>query len=306
ARWTTAAAQTRDAFLADARGRAGFAHGRFESMLRHGGLHLGGRPHGADDLPGTVAAATRVDAYAFAWEPEAVEIGGERILADGGDWIAADKPAHVTTQASRASRLVSFEAALRRARGDAALVAVHRLDRETSGVVLFAKGATAAARLGRAFAEGRAAKRYLALVSPPPREDAWTVRGWIGRVLDPARYRFALRDAPAPGFRWSESRVRVVARGGDVALAACAPVTGRSHQLRVHLAASGAPIVGDALYGGVPAERVMLHAIELALPDEGVAAEAPLVRDLDPRCAALLVQRRSRSIARSARIDSSE
>ena len=95
---------------------------------------------------------------------------------------------------------------------------MHRLDRETSGVVVFARDARAAGRLGAAFRDRRAHKRYLALVSPPPREAALTVTGWIARTLHPTRYRYALRTREAPGHRFSETRLRVLAREGACAL----------------------------------------------------------------------------------------
>lgn len=243
--------------------KSGWSDARIERVLWHGGLHVDGRPRGANDLPERVAAGAVVDAYAFAWEPEAMHVGRERILADTDSWLAADKPRWITTQRSRASERLDLEAALRQVTGCASLIAVHRLDRETSGVVLFAKSREAAGALGRGFAERRVAKRYCAVVSPPPRDETWEVRGFLGRVLDEKRYRFALQDAPAPGFRASHSRFAVTRRDGDRATVACEPTTGRSHQLRVHLAASGAPIVGDTLYGGVAAERVWLHASEL-------------------------------------------
>jgi 23S rRNA-/tRNA-specific pseudouridylate synthase len=262
--------------LAATQAGAGWEDARIESMLEHGGLHLDGRPHPRGELPASVPAGTRVDAYAFAREPEPVPFGADRVLEAGADWIAVDKPAWMTTQATRASRRLSLEACLRERIGCPALVAVHRLDRETTGVVLLAMTREAAARLGRAFAAGGARKRYRALVAPAPRMARFEVSGWLGRVLDPHRYRFALRDAPVRGFRWSHSRFAQLGatRGGT--LLACEPTTGRSHQLRVHLAAAGASIVGDALYGGAVAERLALHAEELELEGERIAVRAPL------------------------------
>ena len=279
-RWTTDAAQSRADFLADARVRTAWEADRFDSMLWHGGLHLAGHPHTGDELPETIAAGTPIAAYAFTAEPEAIAIGDDRVLVDARDWLAVDKPPWLTTQATRASRRLSLEAALRERSGCASLVAVHRLDRETSGVVLFAKSADAAARLGRIFAEGGARKRYVAVVSPPPANAEWEVSGFLGRVLDPQRYRFALRNDPEPGFRFSHTRFVRVAAGRAHGVIDCMPTTGRSHQIRVHLAAGGTPIVGDAVYGGANGERTLLHAVELSLP--GVAElVSPLPAEFD-------------------------
>jgi 23S rRNA pseudouridine1911/1915/1917 synthase len=230
-----------------------------------------------------------VDLHALAREPEPIGLGPERLLAESDDWLALDKPAHVAVQATRASRLAALEPALRAARGEPGWVAVHRLDRETSGVVVFARGARAAARLGAAFAERRARKRYLALVSPPPARDVFSVSGWIARSLHPTRYRYALRPHAAPGHRASETRFRVLARASERALLEAEPVTGRTHQIRVHCEAEGCPIVGDTRYGGVPAARVQLHARELAFADRGEqhVLSAPLPDDLEPEFLAL-------------------
>jgi 23S rRNA-/tRNA-specific pseudouridylate synthase len=275
ARFVVAAPLARNALLAELGARSGWDAARVERVLWHGGLHLDGRPHDADDLPDRVDAGTRAEAWSFEREPEAVPLAPDCLLAEGPDWLAADKPPFAPTQRTRASRRVSFEAALRDHTGCASLVAVHRLDRETSGVVLFAKTPEAAARLGAAFAEGRVAKRYVAWVSPSPAREAWEVEGWIGRVLHPTRYAFALAPEPRAGWKWSHSRFERRATDGDRALVACAPTTGRTHQLRVHLAAHGSPIAGDVVYGGVAAERLLLHATALEIDGEAIRVDSP-------------------------------
>lgn len=274
-RWTTQAPHTRDSLLAELRARSGWESARIESLLWHDGLFLDGRPYSDAAPPASVPAATRVDAYAFAWEPEPVRLANACILHEARDWLAIDKPAWMTTQRARASRRLSAEAALRTLVGDPGLVAVHRLDRETSGVLVFAKTTAAAAWLGRAFAsEGAVHKRYLARVAPMPRDEAWQVAGFLGRVLDPRRYRYALREKAAPGFRHSHTRFVRLGGDGRSALVCCEPTTGRSHQLRVHLASAGTPIVGDLLYGGTPGERILLHASELEIEGEASLAAA--------------------------------
>ncbi len=292
--WTTQRAQSRESFVAEELAARAVAAGwdppTVARLLRHGGVHLSGRPYGGHDLPAQIAAGTRVDLHALAWEPDPVEIAPERVLAERRDWIAIDKPAHVAVQATRASRIAALEQALRTARGEPGLVAVHRLDRETSGVVVFARDARAAGRLGAVFRDRRAHKRYLALVSPAPADDVRDVAGYIARTLHPTRYRYTLRTSPAPGHRASHTRFRVLARDGDVALVEAEPITGRTHQIRVHLEAAGAPIVGDTRYGGVPAARVQLHASALGFVDggEAIALCARVPDDLEPAFAALL------------------
>ena len=292
--WKTLVARSRAEFLAEelalrAAG-AGWDGATVARVLHHGGVHLGGRPHGGDDLPAQIAAGTPVDLHALAWEPEPIEVPPECVLAERSDWLAIDKPAHIAVQATRASRIAALEQALQAARGEPDLVAVHRLDRETSGVVVFARDARAAARLGAVFRDRRAHKRYLALVSPPPAQESFEITGYIARSLHPTRYRYTLRSSPAPGHRASHTRLRMLARDGELALVEAEPVTGRTHQIRVHLEAVGAPIVGDTRYGGRAAARVQLHAAELAFTDRGEAIElrAPVPDDVEPAFAALL------------------
>ncbi len=265
--WKTDAELSLAALVAEAGARLGRAQ-LAERALWHGGIHVSGRPVDCDTPPAVIAAGSAISVYALAYEPEPIALAPARILYDDGALVAVDKPAWLTTQRSRASVRLSLEAALRALLGDASLVAVHRLDRETSGLVLFARGTQAARWCGRELRERRVEKRYLAVVSPAPREERFAVTGALGRVRDPRRIRFALGgELYAP--RASASRFRVLSRGEGCAGVECVPLTGRTHQLRVHLASVASPIAGDDLYGaawspGAP-ERTLLHAAELIL-----------------------------------------
>jgi len=152
---------------------------------------------------------------------------------------------------------------------------VHRLDMATSGLMLMARGSTAQRTLGEAFAGRSITKRYCAIVSgtlaPPPDEwgviDLPIIVDWPNRprrMIDPTagkpsvtRWRLMARDGQPNGRPDASTRVLLE------------PVTGRSHQLRVHLAAIGHPILGDALYAPQPvqalASRLLLHACSLNL-----------------------------------------
>ena len=291
-RWLAPARIGWDAFVAEVAERAGLDPPGLARVLHHGGIWLDARPVPPERPPREVGEGVHVSVYALAYEPEPVPLPDDALLFDAEGVVAANKPAWLPVQGTRASQRISLEAALRERLGCAELRAVHRLDRQTSGVVLFARDGERAGFLGRALQEHRVARTYLALVSPPPREDEWTVSGPLGPAKTPPRFRFELRERAARDTRPSETHFRVAKRAGERALVECLPRTGRTHQLRVHLAAGGTPICGDDLYGpawreGAPgaASRVQLHAAALRarLAKRGPETElvAPLPGDFE-------------------------
>jgi RluA family pseudouridine synthase len=177
----------------------------------------------------------------------------------------------------------------------ATLWVVHRLDRETSGVLLLARTPEVHRALCLAFEERRVRKTYVAFTFgiPAPRE------GRIGTPLHPAR-RGKVRPAlPREEGAWEAATRYVVRRrwkrgGAAVALVDAHPETGRHHQIRAHLRSIGTPVLFDRLYGrgakgdwadGAPVSRLALHASRLVVPDaagEGLSRtfEAPLAADL--------------------------
>lgn len=140
---------------------------------------------------------------------------------------------------------------------------VHRLDMATSGLLLFARGAEMQRDLSAAFAQRRVHKRYVAVVhgvveAEHGEIDAPLAADWPNR---PRQNVDAERGKP------SLTRWRVLFRGASTTRLDLEPVTGRSHQLRVHLLSIGHPICGDPLYGALPpaTPRLLLHACELSL-----------------------------------------
>jgi 23S rRNA pseudouridine1911/1915/1917 synthase len=294
-RFVAAADLGREALLAEAARRLEGTPASAERAFWHGGVHVNGRPLDPDAPAEAVAAGSQVVVYAFVREPEPVPCGPLAILHDGDGVVAVDKPAWLPMQRTRASARFSLEAVLRAQLGDAALVAAHRLDRQTSGVALFARG-RGGAWASREFGARRVAKRYLAVTARAPERDAFEVEGWLGRARDPARFRFALyeeSESAPPGAAASRTSFRVLARGASGALVEAVPETGRTHQIRVHLASVGAPVAGDELYGegaSAFAPRVLLHAGALELPRPcggALRLEAALPPDL-AHAAALL------------------
>ncbi len=206
------------------------------------------------------------------------------VIYEDDDLIAINKPAGIVVHPS--FRNVSgtvLNAVLWRLRDrpDVRPGLVSRLDKDTSGIVVIALSAGAHARIQRDVKAGRVMKEYVAVVRGTPRP----LQGAITRPLchDPAdRRRIIASDEGLP----SETRYRVVSSGDGRSLVECELVTGRTHQIRVHLAASGWPIVGDRVYGSLDPsiDRQALHAWRMTLPHpvsrKTMRLEAPLPGDM--------------------------
>jgi 23S rRNA pseudouridine1911/1915/1917 synthase len=205
------------------------------------------------------------------------------ILARGPGWLAVDKPSGIVVHPVNTVRENSLIRMLRRQEGAPGLRLAHRLDRETTGVLLVAEDAATASVLSTAFERGRVHKEYLAVVRGTVDGTEGTIELAIG--ADDAR-RVIVRRSVMDGGERAVTRWRVERRLGPTTLLRLFPETGRRHQLRVHLAAIGHPILGDILYGrpdadyldlvtgsrdarrddGAPA-RQLLHCARLVFPD---------------------------------------
>ena len=211
------------------------------------------------------------------------------VIHEDASVIAFNKPSGLSSQGGRipAHTLDDLLWAFARSNGKRPDL-IHRLDRDTSGVILAARTKPAAGFLGKALQARKLSKTYLALVAaaPEPREgliDAALLRQEIGRE---SYMRVVAPDTP--GAQLSQSRYRTLAATEEGALVELSPLTGRMHQLRVHMAHIGRPLAGDQRYGGAltlagrAAPRLMLHASTLTFPhpDGGrVTVEAPLPAD---------------------------
>lgn len=247
---------------------------------RTGGAGGGGRAGGARRERSPVAAA----------ESAAGLVGPGLVLYEDEWLLAVNKPAGLPTHATADPRRAHLQGAvldmLRQrpdpdpgSKPDPYLGVHHRLDRDTSGVVLFSVHRDANAGLAAAFAGRTVTKHYLALCrGTPPLESSWTARSRLVRVSPKsraARFGSLGPDALAGASRsagpalWAETGFEVLQRRrGGLLLVRAVPHTGRTHQIRVHLAEAGLPIEGDELYGGSVGGgygRVMLHAWQLEL-----------------------------------------
>ena len=185
------------------------------------------------------------------------------IIAVENDLIAVNKPAGVLSQRTRSRRPGDLLSLACGRFGPLSLF--HRLDRDTSGVVLLTRPGPINRYLDAAFKEGRVEKRYLAAV---PADNRLAAEGQIALRLGPHDRRRDMMAVVERGGRRAVTRYRVLGEAEGVQLVLLCPQTGRTHQLRVHLTAMGAPILGDRLYGPHPPEarRLMLHARRIALP----------------------------------------
>jgi 23S rRNA (cytosine1962-C5)-methyltransferase len=166
----------------------------------------------------------------------------------------------------------------------ARLAIIHRLDKETSGVLVFSKTEVANRSLTEQFTRHSVRKKYLLLTDRPVKQAEFTVKSALARAGE----KYVSRRLHAGGEQ-AETRFLVVSSARGQTLLEARPVTGKTHQIRVHAAASGFPILGDALYGGTPAARVHLHAAELTLkhPESGreTTFTAPVDFSADTRLA---------------------
>jgi RluA family pseudouridine synthase len=210
------------------------------------------------------------------------------LLYEDGELIAVNKPAGINSQRTPYQLKGTLEywvSEYFKAQGNSEPArVVHRLDRGTSGTMIFPKNRQAAAWLSKQFQEGLVDKLYLALVSGHPDQESWTVDAPVGKI---ASARYGIVEAGKP----SQTEFRTVATSGDLTLVEARPLTGRTHQIRVHLESVGLPILGDATYGGQSAGRMMLHCSEMTFQNSkkvGIIAKAPLDGEFEEQARGLL------------------
>ncbi len=217
-----------------------------------------------------------------------------RVLLED-DWLlAVDKPSGLATQAGRGSE-ETLEAWARGHLGAAAtrngftVGAVHRLDRDTSGVILLAKRRPAMVALSKALSERRLRKRYIALV-----------KGTLPKVKETIRTPLIDQHGRGGVPQEASTRYEVLAARPEASLVACFPETGRLHQIRRHFSGILHPLAGDPKYGdaafdrlaneswGLP--RIFLHAATLTFPHPKDGAKTTLEAPLPVELASVLAR----------------
>lgn len=196
----------------------------------------------------------------------------KKILFEDDHLLVVNKPAGMNTHAPApyAGEGI-YEWLKNREPRWANLAIIHRLDKETSGILIFGKTAEANRSLTEQFATRRVRKSYHLLTDRKVARKEFTEQSNI--VREGERY------VSKPDGEHAQTAFRVLKVENDMTTLEAEPVTGRTHQIRVHAAESGFPIMGDVLYGGTPADRVMLHAQRLTVKHpvtgEEVAFDVP-------------------------------
>lgn len=265
-----------------------------------GAVRDGGAAAVPNARPG--AAGPAAGAAEFA-DPAAVRGAARlKILHRDDHVLAVDKPPHVLVQPGEDGDGPTLQAMVLAlvGPGDSHTFEpslAHRLDRGTSGIVLFGLSAVGLRGLTEAFRTRKVEKRYLALVAGDPAEDRFTVDLPLARDPSDDRRGAKVKVSRGPGAQSALTTFRVLARHGGtgVALVEALPQTGRTHQIRAHLRAAKLPIVGDPTYGDprrreawaalTGLRRQFLHAWRVRLPhpahaEQTLSVESPLPPDL--------------------------
>jgi 23S rRNA pseudouridine1911/1915/1917 synthase len=246
------------------------------SELEAGRVFVDGRR--ATDPTLALSAGATVEIFAA---PRALEVDAIEVLQRADDLIWVNKPAGIPTEPDQRGTTHSLVARVSEQLGLplAEIHALSRLDSGVSGVVMLSTSSDASRRINELRVEGALRRRYVAIAHAPNALGSGTWSEAVGRASPRGR-----RAVGGELARAAETRFSAVAVAGEAQLLALEPTTGRTHQLRVHASAHGAPFYGDRLYGGPQRltdaagrvrelERIALHAAWVRLPTLCVASE---------------------------------
>jgi len=205
------------------------------------------------------------------------KILGEYLIYDHPSFLAINKPSGLATQGGSKISL-SIDDALRFLRSDGMdLKLVHRLDKDTSGVLLIAKKREIADKFMHAFKKHKVNKTYMAILSHIPRKSSGQIKSYLIKERD---FEVSSYATEVDGSKEAITDYEIINTQERYALVRFQPLTGRMHQLRVHARLIGCPIIGDVRYDGASASHLMLHAAEIVINkcifDKEIVIHAPL------------------------------
>ena len=250
---------------------------RVKQLLRHGQVSVNGTPVTRHDHP--LRAGDRITVSRVGRAAPELARAGVRVVYEDDSLIVIDKPSGLLSVATEGEKLDTAFARLKdhlAARKAGRPFVVHRLDRETSGLLLFARSPAVRDQLQANW--DAVAKTYLAVVEGVPRP----AEGVVENFLSEGRDMKVRVTGPGGNAKRAVTRYRVLSTRRGFSLVEVGLETGRKHQIRVHLAGLGCPVIGDGVYGAKsdPARRLGLHAWRLAFdhPVTGrqVELESPL------------------------------
>ncbi len=270
----------------------GYSRARLQTLVRDGMVQVDGKPAMKSGLKLEAGAAVEVRIPPVAESglvPEKIPLD---IVFEDDDVVVINKPAGMVVHPAAGHQsgtlvhaVLGYDPEMEGIGGEDRPGVVHRLDKDTSGLILLGKNDHAHQWLEDQFRLRKVGKTYLALVDGKPPTPSGRVEAAIGR--DPS-HRKRMAIVPAGRGREAVSEYQTLESFPKHTLLEFHPLTGRTHQIRVHCAFLGCPIVGDRVYGwkktSLPIERQFLHAsrIKITLPDEAQPREfqAPLPPDL--------------------------
>jgi 23S rRNA pseudouridine1911/1915/1917 synthase len=269
-----------------------YSRSRLQALIKEGLVEIDGAPARKGGLTleaGTALRVTLPPVKPASLQPESIPLD---IIFENADLLVVNKPAGMVvhpaaghTSGTLVNAALAHAPDIEGIGGELRPGVVHRLDKDTSGLILLAKNDRAHRQLQDQF-RGRAVhKIYLALVDGAPPTPSGKIEAPIGRD---SRHRKQMAVVPPNNGREAVTEYHTVESFAGYTLLETHPITGRTHQIRVHLAFIGAPIVGDTVYGrkkpGIPIKRHFLHAARLTLTLPGghtpQTFEAPLPGNL--------------------------
>jgi len=274
------------------RQHAGINQGRIEKLLRSGAIRVDGAKAKSSTrlaqgqtvvMPEQISVQESKPKPGSIDDPMLIKQIREAEISRGDGWIAINKPSGLATQGG-AGTLRHVDGALQQAfPGGERPRLVHRLDRDTSGVLLVATTLAASRALAMGFQQHQHQKTYLALVLGVPKLRAGMIDAPLAKHGKPGHEKMAVDQIRGKSARTAYRVLETMGRA--VSLIAMQPLTGRTHQLRAHMAHLGHPILGDGKYGGSDAfpnegvTRLCLHAAHLVL-ESGETVTASIPKDL--------------------------